>query len=214
MIREGISLDDFRELLVKPRLATRLLGWLTATGILRMAMRSRAGSLMDREGGASIEQVFAIIDSMTAEERTKPWRIDAHRLDQLASDAGALSEQVLELILHFESMAPHIQASRVNGLRIHLKSFQHLRDYPYAEANFSERPCHICGGWIRLGSLLVSHELTRLDGEDSLRQAIRSSHPGCLSTWIDCPENLVERLRAHSYLSPEQMDELEREIGS
>src|SRR5690606_28370737 len=77
---------------------------------------------MDKE----VNRIGAMIDSMTAEERRNPDRIDRSRRNRIAKGSGTDPADVNKLLKDFQSMGGLMQGVSQMGMRDRLKAVQQL----------------------------------------------------------------------------------------
>lgn len=206
------TLDDFRDQMLKysrPGLWTRL--------ALALPGMGEARRQADEEW-LQTQRMVGIVDSMTSAERRQPSLLDPSRHDRIAHGAGVSAVEVRQLIKHFESMVPIMQACKMAGLRGRVRAIKQVQEYgylPYAEPAPEGCPrCLACGLQFEEGRLriVISQEV------DVRRRVSRRPgylHPSCCSDYQSLPDNLLEQILAYSsWLTSAELAELKRDLGT
>jgi signal recognition particle subunit SRP54 len=122
MAEGRFTLDDFR----------KQMGMISKLGSMRgiMKMIPGMGALADMDPNIDMDKevgrIGAMIDSMTAEERRNPDRIDRSRRHRIAKGSGTDPADVNKLLKDFQVMGGMMQGVSQLGLRDRLKAVQQI----------------------------------------------------------------------------------------
>ncbi len=123
-LRKGeFTLDDFRSQLkqmAQPGLMRKMMGMMPGMGELNKMMGE-----VDAE--KDMKRLFGIIDSMTAEERHNPKKIDPSRRKRIADGSGVQTQEVNELVKQFDGMASVMKQMAGKGIGDRMKMVKELQ---------------------------------------------------------------------------------------
>lgn len=125
-MRSGeFTLDDFKvqlESVAKPGLMKKMMGLMPGMGDLTKMM---GDSEVDAEGDA--RRWIGIINSMTPGERRNPKIIDPARRNRIAAGAGAVPQQVNDLVKQYNVFAPIMKDMASKGMAGRMQAIQKLQ---------------------------------------------------------------------------------------
>ena len=124
MLEGKFTLEDFRKQMKQ----------ITRMGSMRdiMKMIPGMGGLADAnpdmDPGEDMKRIEGIINSMTANERTNPERIDRSRRNRIARGSGCDPSEVNRLLKDFQNMAGMMQQMAGMGMRDRMKAMKQMAD--------------------------------------------------------------------------------------